>query len=313
MSPRAGAVPRLRRVLAMLPYITEHPDVSVEELVQRFAVSAADVERDLELLPFCGLPPYTPDRLIDLTMIDGHVSVRLAEYFERPLRLSANEGLAVLAAGRALLAVPGSDPDGALARALAKLADALDADALAIEIERPDALDELRRAATAAERVEIDYYSFGRDELTTRRIDSRAVFSAFGQWYVDAWCHRAGDERLFRVDRVRAVRPTGERFEPTAEAVVDRPVYSPRPDDPRVTLWLAPEAAWVIEAFPAESVEEADDGSSTVTLAVSERAWLERLLLRLGPHARVLAPPQWQETAAVAARRVLGRYASRSA
>lgn len=310
MSPRAAAVPRLRRVLAMLPYIAEHPEVRIDELAQRFAVGPSDVERDLELLPFCGLPPYTPDRLIDLTVIDGHVSVRLAEYFERALRLSANEGLAVLAAGRALLAVPGSDPDGALARALTKLAEALDGDALAVEIEEPEALVELRRAATNTERVEIDYYSFGRDELTSRAIDPRAVFHAFGQWYVDAWCHRAEDERLFRVDRVRAVRRTGEHFEPTGDSVVDRPVYSPRPSDPRVTLWLAPEAAWVIESFPAEAVAEADDGSTTVTLAVSERAWLERLLLRLGPHARVLDPPDWRDAGAHAARRVLVRYAS---
>src|SRR5680860_91922 len=110
----------------MLPYIAEHPDVSIDELARRFAVTPGEVERDLALLPFCGLPPYTPDRLIDLTVVDGHVSVRFAEYFERALRLRASEGLAVLAAGRALLAVPGSDPHGALGGALSKLADALD-------------------------------------------------------------------------------------------------------------------------------------------------------------------------------------------
>ena len=29
----------------------------------------ADLERDLALLPFCGLPPYTADRLIDVTIL----------------------------------------------------------------------------------------------------------------------------------------------------------------------------------------------------------------------------------------------------
>ena len=312
MSPRPGAVPRLRRVLAMLPYIADHPDVSIDELAQRFAVAPSEVERDLELLPFCGLPPYTPDRLIDLTVVEGHVSVRFAEYFDRSLRLRANEGLAVLAAGRALLAVPGSDPHGALGRALEKLAAGLEVTALTVEIDQPDALAELRRATAEGELLEIEYYAFGRDELSQRRIEPHAVFHAFGQWYVDAWCHRAGGERLFRVDRVRDLRSTGERFEPRADDVVDRPVYSPHPDDPRVTLWLSPEAAWVVEAFPSESVRSEAGGSSTVVLAVSESAWLERLLLRLGPQARVLDPPGWQALGANAAQRVLARYSTSS-
>lgn len=310
MSPRPAVTPRLTRVLAMLPYIAEHPDVGIDELAARFALEAHEIERDLELLPFCGLPPYSPDRLIELTVIDGHVSVRFAEYFERPLRLSTNEGLAVLTAGRALVAVPGSDPDGALATALEKLAHMLDMGGLTVEIEQPAALQSLRRACRVGERVEIDYYSFGRDALTRRVIDPRSVFLAFGQWYVDAWCHRAGDDRLFRIDRVRAVRPTGDHFEIENEPDVDRPVYSPRPDDVRVELSLAPEAAWLVESVPVESVTSDEDGSLTVRLAVSERAWLERLLLRLGPQARVVAPPDWVDLGPEAAQRVLIRYAS---
>ena len=91
--------------------------------------------------------------------------------------------------------------------------------------------------ASASERVEIDYYTFGRDEVTTRRIDPRAVFAAAGQWYVDAYCHRAEDDRLFRVDRVRGVRPTGEHFDPAASAgTTEGGLFHPRPSDRRVTL-----------------------------------------------------------------------------
>ena len=57
-----------------------------------------------------------------------------------------------------------------------------------------------------------------------------------------------------------------------------------------MTLELAPAAAWVAEAYPTEAVTERADGSLEIVLAVSERAWLERLLLRLGPDAGVVAP-----------------------
>ena len=183
------------------------------------------------------------------------------------------------------------------------------ADGMAVEFGPGRYLDTLRQAAEAGERVEIDYYAFNRDALTTRRIDPRAVFAAAGQWYVDAYCHRASDDRLFRVDRVRAVRATGEHFElPPGRGASPGTVFQPGPDDPRVTLRLPPEAAWVAETYPTESVEVAPDGSATIVLAVSERAWLERLLLRLGPGARVIDPPAMAGVGAAAALRLLDRY-----
>jgi proteasome accessory factor C len=305
--------PRLQRVLALVPWILAHPGVTIAELATRFEVSELELERDLELLPMCGLPPYTADRLIDVSVIDGGVEIRLAEYFERPLRLAPAEGLALLAAGRALLAVPGSDTEGPLATALVKLDDALGAPgSLAVDVGASDHLERLQDAAASDERVEIDYYSFARDEMTTRVIDPWRVFHAFGTWYVAGWCHRAGGERLFRVDRARAVRATGEHFDPSTrgdDELRDR-VYHPSPDDPRVKLRLAPAAEWVVESHPHESATRRKDGSWDVVLAVSEPAWLERLLVSLGPDATIVAPHALRDVGATAARRLRARYDS---
>jgi proteasome accessory factor C len=326
---RPDAAVRLRRLLTIIPWIVDHGGSSLDELAARFGIKVAELERDLELVPFCGLPPYTPDRLIDCEIVDGRVFLRFAEYFGRPLSLTPGEGFALLAAGQALLAVPGADPSGSLAAALGKLAGLLGAgDGMAVELGPARYLEPLRAAAEAGERVEIDYYTFGRDELTTRRIDPRAVFAAAGQWYVDAYCHRAGDDRLFRVDRVRGVRPTGEHFEassggaagaagpggsgvsavPGGPGVSPGVIFNPRPSDRRVTLLLNANAAWVPESYPMESVEELPDGRLKVVFVASERAWLERLLLRLGPAAEVLDPAEVRVEAAEAARRLLVRY-----
>ena len=115
--PRSGD--RLQQMLALVPWILAHPGSTMAELATRFDIDESELEQDLELLPMCGLPPYTADRLIDVWVgDDGAVSIRLAEYFERPLRLTPAEGVALLAAGRTLLAVPGSDPVGPLAGAV---------------------------------------------------------------------------------------------------------------------------------------------------------------------------------------------------
>ena len=65
-------------------------------------------------------------------------------------------------------------------------------------------------------------------------------------------------------------------------------MYQPRPEDPRVVLELEPSAAWVVEQYPVEEVESLGDGRLRVRLVAGQRAWLERLLLRLGPAASVV-------------------------
>jgi proteasome accessory factor C len=291
-----------------VPWIVANPGRPKAEVAARFGVSVAELESDLDLVLMIGVPPYSPAEYIDVDAEGDTVTISLADYFRRPLRLDPTEGLALLAAGRALLAVPGSDPGGPLATALEKLEAALQLPDLVVAIDAPEFLDVVRTAADHEERLEIDYWSAGRDELTTRRIDPTTVFFALGEWYVDAWCHRAGDERLFRVDRIRAVRPTGERFDAPDSTLGPGDVYRPRTDDPRVTLLLPASAAWVAETYPAETVDETPDGHLRVRLAVSEPAWLARLLLRVGPDARVEDPPELRTVAAEAAARIASRY-----
>jgi proteasome accessory factor C len=298
----------------VVPWILEHQGAPLTEVAARFGVTVAELEADLELLPYCGLPPYSPDRLIDCQILDGKVTLRFAEYFNRPISLTPAEGFTLLAAGQTLLAVPGADPDAALAGALTKLADALDATGgVAVELGNAPLVATVRSAAEAGEQLEIDYYAAGRDAHTTRRVDPYAVFVRRGEWYLDAYCHLAGGERLFRVDRIAALRPTGEIVKrPDDRPATRGDVYQPSPDDRRIELLLPPGARWVIETFPTESVEAEPDGRLRVVMAASSPAWLERLLLRLGPAAAVVGPDDLPGFRAAAARRVLARYRGRS-
>ena len=301
---------RLQRLLALVPWVAARDGPELEEVCSRFGCTEAELLGDLELLFLCGLHPYTPDVLIDVDIHDGRVWIRYADYFARPLRLTPAEGLALLAAGTTLRAAPGADPEGPLARGLAKLATVLGVDPgesveVALGPAPADTLRVLSEAATRHHQVEIEYYAFGRDTWTRRVVDPYAVFSAGGQWYLSAYCHSVNDERLFRVDRVREAIALDTGFAPP-ERRPDLSTYSPRAEDPRVILDLDPAARWVVEQYPVEAVEDGEDGRLRVTLAVSERAWLERLLLRLGPSARVVVGDH--HLLAVAACRLLARY-----
>jgi len=307
--PKLSADERLHRLLALIPWVAGRDGPSLDEVCARFGSTKEELVDDLELLFLCGLHPYTPDMLIDVDIADGRVWIRYADYFARPLKLTPAEGLGLLAAGRTVLATSGDD-DGPLARGLDKLAAAMGVDAgEAVEIElgpvAEDVLGILRRATGAARQVEIDYYSFGRDDHARRVIDPYAVFSTGGQWYTSAWCHRVDDERLFRVDRISSATLLDSGFDRPA-AAPELAAYRPGPGDRRVTLDLEPAARWVLEQYPVEQVETIDGGRARVTLAASQPAWLERLLLRLGPAATVVGGDG--RLLSDAARRLLRRY-----
>jgi len=276
-------------------------------------VSERELLTDLDLLFLCGVHPFTPDTLIEVDVSGGRVWIRFADWFRRPLRLTAPEGLALVSAGAALQATPGADPDGALGRALAKVETVLGLgadDAVDVDL-GPVAgpiLDQVHRAVAEHRPTEIDYYSFGRDGRSVRVVHPWRVFNAQGQWYLSAWCTVAVGERLFRVDRIRsAVLVDGEFSPPPSGPPPATPsVYLPQPDDPVVVLDLDPPAHWVAGQYPNEGVVERPGGVLRVRLRTSHRAWLERLLLRAGPDARMVEGDSTVLPAAAA--RVLARY-----
>jgi proteasome accessory factor C len=310
---------RLRRLLAVVPYVVQHPGVRLQDLSRLYGVPEHELAADLELLFMSGLPPYGPGDLIEVQVEDGRVWISMADYFSRPVRLTRSEALALYLQGTALLGAPGLPEAGALGSALAKLADALGPETLGGLAGRVGAaeagtaageLETVRHAAERHEGLEIEYYAASTDETSIRRIDPEEVFSALGQWYVVAFDHRSGDERMFRVDRIRRATPTGEPFEPRGLAGAGRPLYSRSDRDIPVRLVLQPDARWVAEYYETDRAEERAGGSLEVTLPTRHLAWVARLVLRLGSAVTVLEPPELLEEVRRVADVALRRYAA---
>jgi proteasome accessory factor C len=318
-APGAETSRRLRRLLAVIGWLAQVGEAPIAEVSRRFGMSEQELVAELELAACCGTPPYTPDTLMEIEVSETSVRAFLPSEFGRPRPLTPAEGFAVAASARLLLAVPGSDDD-ALRRALAKLDAALGSHAaVGLDVDAPGFLGAVREATDEGRSVEIEYLSGSRDELTTRVVDPVQVITIDGHWYLDGWCHRAGDMRRFRVDRIIAVRhaPDGgvgaddghaggtaaERARPLEE------MFVPGPGAVEVHVRLGPSAQWVPESVPVRTVTRDGDGRITdVVLDVAGMAWFERLLLQLGPAARVVRPAELTGLAAEAARRVLARY-----
>jgi predicted DNA-binding transcriptional regulator YafY len=306
--------PRLRRMLLMVPWLLEAGGSTGAELAERFGVSEDDIVRDLTLVMCCGVPPYGAEHMITVVLDDdGSVLAWKGPFFTRPMRLTPAEGFAVLAAGRTLLAVPGAAADGPLATALAKLESALGAagGSVAVDLETPPLLGDVRDAVASRERLAIEYFAAWRDEVTSRVIDPYVVFSQEGRWYVAAGDSLRGDVRHFRVDRIASASPTGETFEVPRGAPTAPPerVFTGGPETVEVVVVVPATARWVAEAYDPLDVTELPDGRLRLRLSVAGERWLERLLLRVGPEAVVESPPELTGLGASAARRLLARYA----
>ncbi|MGH9058532.1 MAG: helix-turn-helix transcriptional regulator, partial [Acidimicrobiales bacterium] len=255
---RREAGDRLRRLLAMLPWLAARGGAPTGEVAERFGLSEPEVVGLLEMAACCGLPPYTPDQLMELIVSEGWVTANLGRHLARPQRLTPAEGFALAASARAILSVPGADPEGALARAVDKL-DAVLGTRLSVSLDDPPLLGPVREATAKGEVLELAYYAESRDEMTSRQVVPAAVFAREGHWYLDGWCRLAGGRRLFRVDRIRSVGTTGELVARGSSvaggdraAGADRvpAAFVPGPETRPVTLVLPPEGRWVAESYP---------------------------------------------------------------
>jgi proteasome accessory factor C len=301
---------RLRRLLAILAWLAQVGEAPIDVVARQFDLSPEALVTELEMAACCGVPPYTPDQLMEIVVTDTTVSTRVGTALARPRRLSPSEGFALAASARALLAVPGSDESGALSRALDKLDRALGSEQITVDLDAPALLPVVREALDAGRRLAITYYSASTDRETEREIEPLRLFASEGHWYVDAWCDTAGDLRRFRVDRIGAATPVEASGPRDGAEATDRgfELFVPGPDSRRVRLSLDPASAWVVESIPSAGPSTTVGDRVEIELFVGGDAWLERLLLRLGPDARVLDPPEYRSLAADAATRILKRY-----
>lgn len=320
----SGARDQVGRLLALVPYIQAHDEVSLEQAATDFGVQPAQIVKDLNVLWFCGLPGLGMGDLIDVDMdaLEGQGVIRVsnAEYLSRPLKLDSSEASALIVALRALREGSDEAVRPIVDRTLGKLeAAAGDGAALAaqvdIKIARQDVtVNELRerlsQAVAQGRQVRLDYYVPARDESTERVVDPLRVVTAQGNTYLDAWCHLAEDQRLFRLDRISTAEVLDspvERHDVEPRDLADG-LFQSSPEDTLVTLRLHPSARWVAEYYPIESVEEIGDGGLRVRLRVADPAWLTRLMLRIGGAADIEDPAELADVVRHTAVQALAGY-----
>jgi len=308
---------RLRRLLALVPYVSARRVVGLAETAETFGMTERELIDDLNLAWCVELrapEPYCP---IDLSYEDGEISISQAESIARPLRLAADEASALLVALR-MLAEAGAAGD-AVARLIAKIEDAAGAAGapsaqLAVQIERPNErglVATLDAALAARKRVHLRHYNPGRDEETERDVDPMHLHVVEGRTYLEGWCRRAESVRWFRLDRVLSADVLDVPAEVPDKAEpkdVDAGLFIPSPSDVRVELELSPAGRWLADYYRLEEKTELADGWLRIALLTPDTTWVRRRALQLGEGLRILAPAGLADEVRAAATAALAQY-----
>jgi proteasome accessory factor BC len=296
--------------------------LQTEEVRERLQISDQELREDIQVLNVVnfGAGSYI---LYAEVGADGSIEVDPDTYsdsFARPARLLPIEAKALVAA---IDLIGEHIPRGSLASARKKIVGALGEDPVEEGLQvahatgdDPQIAQLVSRAIAGRRMLEVEYYKENEDEFSKRRIEPYALMNGLEAWYVAAYDPDKDDVRHFRLDRIKSVTVTDDRFTP-------RPEVDPAAEingwlrtgeveaSQRARVWISPERSrWVREERPV--VAELADGAIVVEFPFKGIDWLVREILKEAGDAAVIEPVEARDAVREAAERLAGAYSSRT-
>jgi predicted DNA-binding transcriptional regulator YafY len=276
---------------------------TTKDLAEKFEVNVRTIYRDLVTLGNELMVPVYEDR--------AKWAVR-EEYFLPPIRFTVSEALNIFLAARLMLGYSHRyDPN--VDSTFSVLASVLPAP-LREQVQKTldwmrnlpkseaflSVLAKLAEAWTSQHRAKITYRSLPAAKASERLIEPYFIEPAAPghSSYVIAYCHRAGEVRIFKVERIEAIKLTDEIY--TIPADFDANKYFSgawgivvEGEEQTVKLKFSPEIARLMEEtiwHPSQVLEKQADGSVIMTLKVFYTYELVTWILGWGEKVEVLEP-----------------------
>lgn len=309
----------LLRLLTIVPYLRQHPGVTLFEAAHDLAMSPTQLKNDITTLTFCGLPGLSGGDLIDIDADPRHISLWADQGLTAPVGLTMEEASVILMALETIDSIPGiADADiihrteDKLRTMAGKHANAI---ARATQGGSNSLINDLADAVNTRTTIAITYAdSLGDAVATPRIVDPLSIMVVAGVSYLRGLSltdgHDHADEdpnqstnepqvqdnriRHFRIDRIHSL----EQREPSTLSVNkrDRLRSTLNPRDPFgfresthwARVWVAPEARWVVDYEHVWPVAEFKGG---LIIDIPGRPeWIHNFILRHGGSIIPLEP-----------------------
>jgi predicted DNA-binding transcriptional regulator YafY len=147
-------------------------------------------------------------------------------------------------------------------------------------------------------RLDISYYTRGRNERGRREISPQRLVHYRNTWYLDAWCHKTESLRVFALDAIEDAKMIDRRARNVSPTELDRElgagygIYRGKALRWAV-LRFSPEAArWVSAEIwhPKQETRTLEDGRYELKLPYAGTPELEMDILRHGEQVEVVSP-----------------------
>ena len=277
---------RALRTMDLIPYILEHPGISIKLLSKVFNASEKEIEKDLQLAFMCGLPGYTPYELIDLTYEEGVVSIIDPQVLNKPRNFSSNERV-VIALGLEILRelnLSNTDNLKKIDNLSKKFLDKKDEELLVLVDQNLSFpfLNIINQAIFESRMITFDYQSVSKDMLSSRKVLPHKLYLQNGNLYLSGYDWQAQSDRIFKADQILNC-VVGEKSEAQK--------FDQLKDEEVVELTVNPENLNFIERNSSIIIEQViSQGQLLVKLRVSNFDWLKRAILSNAPSIKVVSP-----------------------
>mgnify|MGYP000884204650 FL=1 len=247
----------IERLISIAYLLTTRDEIALDELEERFNVNTQQIEEDLNQLMYCGLPPYSPDQLFDISIEDGFVSMFYNDVFIAPLKLNNSERTNATIALTRLREKTNLEEKKQIDEILLLLNSSKKQ---SIKIDNSsEYIDLFQKAIDKNLSVKIVYLSLNSGNLDEREIDPKKILTTASTSYIHAYCHRDKTMKLFRTDRISRVELTDHMSESdigdtTLEinSQSQTPFVSSVKD--YIILEIDKDLAWILDTYPHEII-----------------------------------------------------------
>lgn len=290
------------RLFQLLYLLLEGGQTTAPALAERLEVSVRTIYRDVEALSMAGVPVYaTAGKGGGVALLPGYT-------VDRTL-LSDSEQDQLLFAVQSLQAAD-QQVDGLL-RKLGSTFRRTAADWIAVDfsrwgLQRTDSarFEQMKTAIIGKQVLSLTYCS-SMGEITERQIHPVRLVYKDKHWYLQGYCLRADDFRLFKVGRIITLTTTGERFAADYRDQLP-PLESEAPPIGCAELRLRfsrSVAFRVYDEFDHQNIHP-DGDSLLVDTCFPLDDWVVGYLFSFGTDVTVLQPPLLREQLSDYARKI---------
>jgi len=277
------------RLFQILYILLEKGTVTAPEIARMLDVSVRTVYRDVEALSIAGVPVYTA------VGKGGGISL-MSGYSLNKALLSDEEQNQILFAIQSLRAT-----DRTVDALLAKLGGIFQKQSVNwIEVDFSrwgwgetdhQRFDTIRTAILEKHILEL-LYCGASGQTTRRRIKPFKLIFKDKNWYLQAYCLKADDFRVFKIGRIVELMLCPETFDDSFEEIPPLETQSPPETFPiTAILRFTPAVAFrVFDEFNRRSIDPQADGSLVVTTPFPLDSWVIGYLLTFGTEVTVLEP-----------------------